>query len=141
MKEEKLHSFGYGFFIPLFFILIGAKVNLPTIFLDISNLALLIAIIAAGLLSKLAGVALVAKVGGMTWRYSAILGLFHAARLSLIIAAAEIALRLGLVTEELFGMLIIFAIVSATVVPIISKRLAGIAGPSAKAKTGTAQPN
>ena len=32
LQEERLQSFGYSFFVPLFFIFVGAKVNLIPVF-------------------------------------------------------------------------------------------------------------
>jgi CPA2 family monovalent cation:H+ antiporter-2 len=123
LREEKLQSFGYGFFIPLFFILTGAKVDLPSVFSTVGNIAILLGIVSVGLLSKVVSVTAVARLSGFKWRESATMGLFHSARLSLIIAAADISLRLELINPELFAMLVILAVVSATVAPVVGKRI------------------
>jgi CPA2 family monovalent cation:H+ antiporter-2 len=123
LREEKLQSFGYGFFIPMFFIFTGARVNLPGVFADVSNLIVLIVIVAAGILSKIIGVGVVAKFTGLKIRESITLGLLHSGRLSLIIAAADISIRLGLISENLFAMLIILAVVSATMAPALGRRV------------------
>jgi len=121
--EQKLQSFGYGFFIPLFFILVGAKVNLPALFSTASDIGILALIIVAALLSKAGGVAAATRLIGFKRRESLAFGIFHGARLSLIIAAAEVSSELGLIGDKIFASLIILAIVSATVAPTIGKRI------------------
>jgi Kef-type K+ transport system membrane component KefB len=121
LAEERLQSFGYGFFIPLFFIFTGAKVNLPALFANVHNLIILLVIVAVGILSKLISVGIVAKLSGLELKESTAFGLFHAARLSLIVAAADISIELGLVDKSLFAMFVILAIVSALVTPLLGK--------------------
>ena len=121
LEEEKLQSFGYGFFIPLFFIFTGAKVNLATVFSDLNNISVLLVVVAVGMLSKVVSVAIAARLSGLDMRKSAAFGLFHTARLSLILAAADISIGLGLIDEALFAIFIILAIISATVAPALGK--------------------
>lgn len=121
--EEKLQSFGYGFFIPLFFILIGAKVNLPVLFSSARDIGILILIVVAALLSKMVGVSVATRLIGFRGRESLAFGIFHGARLSLIIAAAEVSRGLGLIGDSLFASLVILAMVSATAAPFVGKRI------------------
>ena len=123
--EEKLESFGYGFFIPLFFIFTGARVDLPSLFSDVQNLGVLAVILAVGLLSKMISVSVVTRLLGMKPRESAAFGLFHAARLSLIIAAADIVVRLGLIDRNLFSTLVLLAISSALIAPALGRYVLG----------------
>ena len=123
--EEKLESFGYGFFIPLFFIFTGARVDLPSLFSDVQNLGILAVIMAVGLLSKIISVSAVTRLLGMNPRESAAFGLFHAARLSLIIAAADIVVRLDLIDQNLFSTLVLLAIASALIAPALGRYVLG----------------
>ena len=107
----------------MFFIFTGSRVDLPGVFSDISNLTVLVALVVAGILSKIIGVGIAARFSGFKIRESIALGLFHSARLSLIIAAADISIRLGFISESLFAMLIILAVVSATIAPALGRRL------------------
>ncbi|MBT5023239.1 cation:proton antiporter [Candidatus Woesearchaeota archaeon] len=121
--EDKLISFGYGFFVPLFFILIGAKVNLPLIFSDLSNLFLLAIIIVIGIFSKVIGVTFISWFEGFSFTDSLGMGFIHSARLSLIIAAVEIGRRAGFIDLNLFSIFVVLAIVSAIIGPSIGKIL------------------
>lgn len=126
LLEKKLESFGYGIVIPLFFIFMGAKINLLSIFTNLGNVVLLIIIIVVGILAKVIGVTLVARLTKMKWRESIAMGFFHAARLSLIIAALEIGSKLNLINEEMFTAFMLLAVVSAIIAPVIGKYLLGI---------------
>jgi CPA2 family monovalent cation:H+ antiporter-2 len=121
LESEKLQSFGYGFFVPLFFIFTGAKVNLVTVFANLSNITVLGVIIAAGMLAKVVSVTVASRLSGLNMRRSLAFGLFHTAMLSLILAVADISIRLGLIGERLFSIFVILALVTSTVAPALGK--------------------
>jgi len=126
LESEKLQSFGYGFFVPLFFIFTGAKVNLVAVFTNMSNVTVLLVIIAVGMLAKVVSVAVATRLSGVkSTRRSIAFGLFHTARLSLILAAADISIRLGLIGERLFSIFVILAVVTSTVAPALGKFMLG----------------
>ncbi|MFQ5796775.1 MAG: cation:proton antiporter [Candidatus Bipolaricaulia bacterium] len=123
--EEKLESFGYGFFIPLFFILMGAKVDLPALFSNLEAIQLLLVIVAVGILSKVVGVSLIARIKVFNFCESVAFGLFHSARVSLVIAAIEVGRKLGLIDTNLFSIFVILAITSALVGPSLGRYILG----------------
>jgi Kef-type K+ transport system membrane component KefB len=125
LESERLQSFGYSFFIPLFFIFTGAKVNLQTVFTNLDNITLLLVIIAVGMAAKVVSVTIASRLSGVNMRKSIAFGLFHTARLSLILAAADISIRLGLIGERLFSIFVILAIVTSTVAPALGKLVLG----------------
>jgi len=133
LESEKLQSFGYGFFVPLFFIFTGAKVNLVAVFTNMSNVTVLLVIIAVGMLAKVVSVAVATRLSGVkSTRRSIAFGLFHTARLSLILAAADISIRLGLIGERLFSIFVILAVVTSTVAPALGKFMLGKKAEKAK---------
>jgi len=123
--NRRLESFGYGFFIPLFFLLMGARMDLPLLFSDMSNVWLLILLIVVGISSKAVGVFFASRIAGFKNREAWANGLIHSARLSLIIAAVKIGLELGLVDETNFSLFMILAIASAIIGPIAARALLG----------------
>jgi len=125
LESEKLQSFGYGFFVPLFFIFTGAKVNLLTVFTNMDNITLLLVIIAVGMLAKVVSVTVASKLSGINMRRSVAFGLFHTAMLSLVLAVADIAIRLGLIGERLFSIFVILALVTSTAAPALGKYILG----------------
>jgi len=126
LESEKLQSFGYSFFVPLFFIFTGAKVNLVAVFTNMSSVTVLLVIIAVGMLAKVVSVAVATRLSGVkSIRRSLAFGLFHTARLSLILAAADIAIRLDLIGERLFSIFVILAVITSTVAPALGKYALG----------------
>jgi Kef-type K+ transport system membrane component KefB len=79
-------------------------------------------IIAVGMLAKALSVTVATRLSGVkSMRRSIAFGLFHTARLSLILAAADISIRLGLIDERLFSIFVILAVVTSTVAPALGK--------------------
>ena len=123
MLQKKLEGIGYGFFVPLFFIIVGAKVDLPGIFSNLTNVTLLLVIIVSAIGAKVIGVAVVSRISGFNTCQSLAMGLFHAARLSLIIAAVEIVSDMGLIDANLYSTFILMAVVSAVAGPAVGKAI------------------
>ncbi|MFH1065086.1 MAG: cation:proton antiporter [Nanoarchaeota archaeon] len=121
LLEKKLAGFGYGFFIPIFFIFMGAKINLPVILSSTGSIKILSAIILVGIFAKIIGVSIVSKIAGFKWKKSIAMGCFHASRLSLIIAAVEIGRQMGIINEILFSSFMMLAIISAIIGPTLGK--------------------
>ncbi len=90
--RSKLDAFGYGFFIPIFFINVGANFDLPTLLGSPAALLLAAAVlIVAGYLVKFLP-ALLFRLA-LPWRETLAAGALLSSRLSLIIAASSIAFQ------------------------------------------------
>ena len=122
---EKLLSFGYGFFIPVFFIVVGVRTDLTTLLSNLRNLEILISLLAAGFLGKFLGTSIISKFVGFDKYESLSMGLAMSARLSLIIAAAELGLAAGIISSEIYSMLVLLAIISVLLSPSLAKMLVG----------------
>lgn len=123
LLERKLESFGYGFFIPLFFILVGARVNLVELFSSVENLFLLLTVLILAFLSKFAGTALPSLLTGIGPRKSLALGVLHSARMSLVIAAVEIGLQLKIINESIYAIFVILAVITSILSPSLGRAL------------------
>lgn len=121
--EEKLEGFGYGFFIPLFFIFTGAKADLTLIFSTLTNIGHLLLLTTTAILINVGGVSIASRLIGFTTKESLSLGFFHAILLSLTVAAAEITSRAGLIGSETFSLFITLAIASAIICPVATRLL------------------
>jgi len=118
---NQLEAIGYGFFIPIFFIVVGVTFDLPALLsspeaLIIAGLLLLAAIIVKLLPS------LVFRLL-FSWRETLAAGTLLSARLSLIIAASAIGLRLGIISDVTNAMIILIAIITVTFAPLIFNRI------------------
>jgi Kef-type K+ transport system membrane component KefB/Trk K+ transport system NAD-binding subunit len=119
--EEKLDAMGYGFFIPIFFIMVGARFDLTALLASPGALWLVALLIVAAYLVKLLPALCFRAL--FTWRESVAAGVLLSSRLSLIIAASAIALSLDMITSATNSAIVLVAIVTCTASPILFNRL------------------
>ncbi|MFN2149244.1 MAG: monovalent cation:proton antiporter family protein [Anaerolineales bacterium] len=119
--QEKLDAIGYGFFIPIFFIMVGVEFNLAALFESPRAILLVPLLAGAAYLVKLVP-ALLLRLN-YSWRESLAGGMLLASRLSLIIAAASIALSLDLINDAINAAVILLAVISVTLSPLAFNRL------------------
>lgn len=114
----KLDGMGFGFFIPIFFIMVGAKFN-PSHLAEFDNslipflILLLILLYAVKVLPAFLWVRLFGR------RRAIAGGFLMASRLSLIIAASTIGLGLGAITEGINASFVMMAVVTCLVSPLV----------------------
>lgn len=119
--EEKLDAIGYGFFIPIFFIMVGAELNLRALFASPQAILLLPLLIMAAFIVKIIP-ALLLRLS-FTWRETLAGGILLSSRLSLIIAASSISLGLGLISDSINTAIILLAVISCILAPVTFNRL------------------
>ncbi len=119
--EEKLDAMGYGFFIPIFFIMVGARFDLTALLASPGALWLVGLLILAAYLVKLLPAMCFRSL--FSWRESIAAGALLSSRLSLIIAASAIALSLDMITSATNSAIVLVAIVTCTCSPILFNRL------------------
>ncbi len=118
---HKLDSFGYGFLIPIFFVMIGVELDLWSLLSDPKMIALIPLLLVALLISKLVPVYLLRIwYDNKTTIASAFL---LTSTLSLVIAAAKIAERMEIISAQMSGTLILVAVISCVITPIVFKKL------------------
>lgn len=114
----KLDGMAYGFFIPIFFIMVGVRFD-PT---DLAALDNSVFFFLGGLLVLLYAVKIIPS---MIWaknfgkRKALAGGILLSSRLSLIIAASKIGLDLGIVSPAMNASFIIMAVVTCLLSPVI----------------------
>lgn len=119
--QLKLDAFGYGFFIPIFFIMVGVNFDLPALTGSASAMILVPALIfmayAVNFISALI----------LRFRFSLketlAGGVLLSARLSLIVAAAAIGLEMGAISPAVNSAIIIMALVTCIASPLIFSAL------------------
>ncbi|MDN3015058.1 monovalent cation:proton antiporter family protein [Paenibacillus sp. BSR1-1] len=118
---HKLDSFGYGFLIPIFFVMVGVNLDVWSLFSE-KKLLLLIPLLLIGLLlSKLIPVYLM-KFWYDTKTVIAS-GFLLTSTLSLVIAAATIGERMEVISEQMSGTLILVAVITSIFTPMVFKKL------------------
>ncbi len=118
--EEVIEGFGYGFLIPVFFIVSGAALDVEVL-LEQPLLPLLALVL---LLVVHVGPALVTFKDTLSVRDRVAVGCFTAATLPLVVATAEVAARAELISEAQSALLIGGALLSMVVAPLLGRTLA-----------------
>jgi Kef-type K+ transport system membrane component KefB/Trk K+ transport system NAD-binding subunit len=114
--SSQLESIGYGFLIPIFFIKVGIDFNISAL-LTSSNAILLVPLLIIAAIAVKVLPALVFRLQ-YSLRESLSAGALLSARLSLIIAAAEVGLRLGVISEATNAAILLVAILTVTLAPL-----------------------
>ncbi len=118
---SQLEAIGFGFFIPIFFIKVGIDFDLTALFASPQSLLLVPLLLVAAFLVKIVPMLLFRH--SYSWRETLAAGTLLSARLSLIIAASAIGLRMGLVGESVNSAIILVAIISVTIAPPVFLRI------------------
>ncbi|MBB6453065.1 CPA2 family monovalent cation:H+ antiporter-2 [Salirhabdus euzebyi] len=118
---HKLDSFGYGFLIPIFFVMEGAKLDLWSLLSDPKMLLLIPLLLVALYISKLVPIVMMRK--WYDWRTVISSGIILTSTLSLVIAAAKIAERMEIISAEMSGTLILVAVISCLINPIVFNKM------------------
>jgi Kef-type K+ transport system membrane component KefB len=126
--EGDLKAIAYGFFIPLFFVGVGASLwkNLDGEFSGISDVILLALVISlVAIIGKIIGSGIGAKIGGMSTRESLQVGIGMIPRMELALIIAAAAVSNEVVTEafahQILLITVIITIVTTIVAPLLIK--------------------
>lgn len=121
--ERKLMGFGYGFFIPFFFVSMGSSMELPYLYGMPWGLEALLLIVAIGILSKVVGVGIASKLLGFGLGESLALGFLHSSRMSLALAGTELGRAAGVIGDPLYSALVLFSLASILIGPTAGSAL------------------
>lgn len=119
--EMKLDAIGYGFFIPMFFISVGINLDLNQFFASDKAWMVLVLLIISAFAIKV--------IPSFIFRFNFNLkdsmsaGILLSSRLSLIIAASEIGLKQGLISKEVNAAIVMVAVITCILSPIMFNRL------------------
>jgi len=119
--EEQLNAIGFGFFIPIFFIMVGVDFNLSALIESPQALILAPLLILAALAVKFFP-GLIFRLS-YSWRQTLGAGVLLSARLSLIIAASAIGMRLGIIGESVNSAIVLVSLVTVSVAPTLFSRM------------------
>jgi Kef-type K+ transport system membrane component KefB len=119
--SSQFEAIGFGFFIPIFFIMIGVDFNLPALLSSTGALlSVPLLLIAAITVKVIPG--FVFRLNH-SWREALAAGILMCPRLSLIIAAAAIGEKLGVIDESVNAGIVLVAIVTVTASPLAFLKL------------------
>lgn len=107
----RVENFSTVLFLPLFFAFTGLRTQLGLLD-DVRGWLICLGIIAVATLGKLGGSAVVARMTGMSWRDSLQLGALMNTRGLMELIALNIGYDLGILSPQIFTMLVIMALVT-----------------------------
>ncbi|RXT04136.1 monovalent cation:proton antiporter family protein [Ammoniphilus sp. CFH 90114] len=124
-KKEFTHqltSFGFGFLIPIFFFMVGATLELRELFMDKGAMIIIPLILLSYFSSKFFPILLWKK--WFTWKETLAAGYLLPSTLSLVIAGSAIGLDLEIITPTVQAALILSAVISTIIFPILFQKSA-----------------
>jgi len=114
---HKLEAFGFGLFVPIFFIVTGANLNIQAFIANPQNLIFLPIFLVISILVKLIPALLLkSRIG---WRSSIAAGFLLNTHLSIEVAIAVIGEQLGLLSAATSAAIIVFAVLTVILMPIL----------------------
>jgi CPA2 family monovalent cation:H+ antiporter-2 len=119
---HQLNSFGFGFLIPIFFFMVGATLELRGLFQDMNALLLLPLILCSFYVSKFVPILLWRR--WFPWNRTLAAGYLLPSTLSLVIAGTAIGMELGVIDNKAKAALILAAVLSCVLSPILFQRAA-----------------
>ncbi|HSM57365.1 MAG TPA: cation:proton antiporter [Candidatus Sulfomarinibacteraceae bacterium] len=116
--NELVHDVSIGFLAPVFFVTAGFHVSLGVFQTD---LLLLAGVTVLATLGKVVGTAVFYLPSGNGWREGIVVGAGMNGRGAVEIIIAEIGLTMGLISQEIFSILVFMAIFTTALVPLFLK--------------------
>ncbi len=119
LLKAKLHAISYGFFVPVFFVVVGATTDL-SVFADGLQASLLMLVIIITLMtSKYLSGYIGGKLSGFDDRSSSFIGASVMPQLSTALAVAFLGFGEGILDQELLSAIVGLAIATSIISPII----------------------
>ncbi|MEL4106656.1 cation:proton antiporter [Oscillospiraceae bacterium WX1] len=115
--HKQLDTIGFGFFIPLFFIITGSNLNIPAVFSSWNVIVLIPCLFGLMFLAKFIPAFLFTKVFGK--KLAMHTGSLLAAQFSLLLIGSAIALENHIIDETFYSALVVTALISSLVLPVI----------------------
>jgi len=113
---DVVHDLSIGFLAPVFFVSAGFHISLTAI---IANWELLVFVVVLATLGKIVGTALFYLPSGHGWREGITVGAGMNGRGAVEVIVAEIGLAMGLISREVFSILVVMAFLTTLSVPFL----------------------
>ena len=118
---QQLNAFGYGFLIPIFFVMVGAELDLVALIQDRQAMVMLPLLLLAFYVSRLMVVPIFKR--WFSWKQSIASGLLLSCTLSLVIAAANVGLEMGIIDHTMNTALVLAAVTGTLLSPVLFQRM------------------
>jgi Kef-type K+ transport system membrane component KefB len=115
--QQAIGRWSFGFFAPIFFAWVGYSVTFSGVTLSL----FLPLIVVLGLIGKVFGAGLGAKLSGLSWAESLLVGLGMNGRAAVDLVLASVALTAGIIGRDLYSAVVFNAVIMALITPIMIK--------------------
>lgn len=122
LLKAKLHAVSYGFFIPVFFVSMGANTDIGVFFEGYEALSVMAVIVAGLLASKFLGGWLGGKLSGFNEPSARLIGASALPQLSTALAVAFLGFGEGLLDQELLSAIVGLTIITSVLAPLAVSR-------------------
>ncbi|XRO74834.1 cation:proton antiporter [Methanocaldococcus sp. 28A] len=122
LLNKNLNAIGYGFFIPIFFLVLGMETNIRVAF-NLNNLELLLITLFSAVFLKFISGLFALKLLKFDKLRSIFGSLLTIPKISASLVAASIGKELGLIDNSLFVTIVTLSIITSTITPIVVKRM------------------
>lgn len=119
---HQLDSFGYGFLIPIFFVMVGVDFDFGSLLENPSILLLIPIVLLFLFLTRYIPTLLLKK--WFPWRDVLSSGMLLTSTLSLAIVAATVSLQMGIISEGMNSAIVLVSILTCFVAPILYAKMA-----------------
>jgi len=119
----KLHTLGYGLFVPIFFFIVGMEMNLSLLLTFDMGEFLMVLIVVGLISSKLASGYIGGRVVKLSGKDSALFGVTSIMQLTTTLAVTYAAASLGILDSLLVTSVIILSIITTILGPVLLKVL------------------
>lgn len=119
----KLRAISYGFFIPVFFVVLGAEIDLGAFFTATTTLYLTGAIVLGSVISKFGSGWIAGRLNGFTNSQSILAGASTIPQLSTTVAVAVTGAELGILPKEIITSIIVLSVVTTFLGPLIVRMI------------------
>lgn len=132
--KSKLHTMGYGLFIPVFFFVVGMEIDVSLLRqFDITNV-MMISLILGLMLSKIASGYIAGRLVKLSKRDSMLFGSISITQLTTTLAVTYAASSMGLLDSALVTSIVLLAIITTVVGPVLTSYIGSLENKAAKAK-------
>ena len=115
---SKLFGFGHGFFIPIFFIVLGMDLDIG-ILSNVESIVITLSIVGVLIVCKILGGFIFSKTEGYSARNGVILGITFWPQLSATLAAAAIGLEYNIFDQQILVSVVMMSIFTAIATPFV----------------------
>ena len=117
----KLNDFGFGFFIPLFFIYVGTTLDLNLILNNLHLLSLTLKIIAIMVLLRIIAAFIAYKKYFTNYTKTLLFAFSHSMPLTFLVATAQLGMQFGAISTQEYYALILAALMEGILLTILIK--------------------